>query len=248
MKQVFKKVVTVAVASMVVFAVKAQDEKDVTLNVSGDVVSSYVWRGAYNAGASVQPTLGLNAGNFSFAAWGSKEISGPHKEIDLTAAYSFGKLGVAVTDYWWDGERYAKSDNPAYAKNNKYFHFDNHNTSHYVEAALNYVISDRFPLSVAWYTMFWGADKKTNGDQNYSSYVELNYPFEVKGVALNATLGFSPYNSNLYGVSSFGVCNLAIGASKEIKLSQWFSLPVFTRLIFDPAHEDAHMVFGFTLR
>ena len=35
------------------------------LNVQGDLVSSYVWRGMYQTGASIQPTLGFSVGNFS---------------------------------------------------------------------------------------------------------------------------------------------------------------------------------------
>ena len=248
MKNLMKIVMLVLLTGMFILPLNAQEEKTVQedkkveFKVSGDVVSSYVWRGAYNAGASVQPTLGLGIGGFSFTAWGSKEISGPHKEIDFTAAYSFGKVGIAVTDYWWDGEKQSGD------VNNKYFHFDNHDTGHRLEAAVNYTISEKFPLNVAWYTMFWGADKRSNDKQNYSSYVELNYPFSVKGVDLTATMGVSPYDSALYGVSSFAVCNLALGATKEIKISKSFSLPIFARVIFDPAHEDAHVVFGFTLR
>ena len=46
------------------------------------------------------------------------------------------------------------------------------------EAGLAYTLPlEKFPLSIAWYTMFAGADKNEKGEQNYSSYVELNYPF-----------------------------------------------------------------------
>lgn len=37
------------------------DADKVNFKVSADVVSSYIWRGAYNAGASIQPTLGMSA-------------------------------------------------------------------------------------------------------------------------------------------------------------------------------------------
>lgn len=247
MKNLIKKVALLTVTGVVMFSANAQEEKGVKFNVSGDLVSSYIWRGAYNAGASVQPTLGMSAGNFSFTAWGSKEISGPHKEIDLTAAYNFGRVSLLVTDYWWAGEKYG-NDN-AMETNNKYFHFDNHNTAHRVEAGLVYTVSEKVPLSISWNTMFWGADKKANGKQNYSSYVELNYPFSIKSINLTATMGLTPYESQtMYATSGFAVCNLALGASKEIQITKSFSLPVFTKVIFDPAHEDAHIVFGFTLR
>lgn len=227
--------------------VESSDEEGVQFKVSGDVVSSYVWRGAYNAGASIQPTLGMAIKNFSLTVWGSKEISGLHKEIDITAAYSFGRFTVSVADYWWEGDKFWELEDNMSAK---YFNLDNHDTRHRLEAALAYMISEKFPLSIAWNTMFWGADKNyKDGKQNYSSYVELNYPFSVKSVALMATVGFTPYESkNMYGTSGFDVCNVALGASKEIRLSDRFSLPIFTKVIFNPAAEDAHVVFGFTLR
>ncbi len=62
-------------------------------------------------------------------------------------------------------------------------------------------------MSIAWYTMFAGADRKINDKgedkQAYSSYVELNYPFSVKGVDLNATCGMVPYETPQYYVNGF---------------------------------------------
>ena len=63
-------------------------------------------------------------------------------------------------------------------------------------------------------TLKYGADKNEKGEQNYSSYVELNYPFSIKSVDLNATCGFLPYEAGVgvYGVpnSGFAVTNLAL--------------------------------------
>ena len=63
-------------------------------NVQGDLVSSYIWRGMYQTGVSIQPTLGFSAGGFSLTAWGSTDFDGTSasagaaaKEIDLTAAF-----------------------------------------------------------------------------------------------------------------------------------------------------------------
>ena len=44
-------------------------EKGVRVKVGADFVSSYIWRGSYNANASIQPTLGMTAGDFSLTAW-----------------------------------------------------------------------------------------------------------------------------------------------------------------------------------
>ena len=66
MKNLLKKAVIFAVAGIMALSVEAQEEKGVQFTVSGDFVSSYVWRGIYQgAQACVQPTLGLGLGGFS---------------------------------------------------------------------------------------------------------------------------------------------------------------------------------------
>lgn len=250
MKKSLKKIVVSVAVGCMVFPVKAQEEKGVRFEVGGDFVSSYVWRGFYQgAQACVQPTLGVAYKGLSLIAWGSAslaDVAEGHKEIDLTLAYTFGGFTVQVADLWWDGQG-----------NNRYFHYDNHVTGHHFEAGIGYELPfDKFPLSLSWYTMFAGADKKdisaehVYGKQAYSSYAELNYPFRVKGVDLQATFGFVPYRSETnvgYDVSGFAVTNIALKAIREIRFSKHFSLPLFVDLIADPAHEDVHLVLGFSI-
>ena len=129
--------------------------------VQGDLVSSYVWRGMYQTGVSIQPTLGFTIGGFSLTAWGSTDFDGcqasegrANKEIDLTAAYTFGSTGLtlSVADLWWPGQG-----------TGNYFKFKSHETAHHFEAGLAYTLPvEKFPLSIAWYTMFAGQDKKDN--------------------------------------------------------------------------------------
>lgn len=157
-------------------ALKAEEnESPVNFTVQGDLVSSYIWRGFYQTGASFQPTLAFSAGGFSLTAWGSTDFDGykssegaANKEIDLTAAYTFGNSGLtlSIADLWWAGQGA-----------NKYFNFKSHETAHHFEAGVAYTLPvEKLPLSIAWYTMFAGQDKDADGNQNYSSYVELNYP------------------------------------------------------------------------
>ena len=84
--------------------------------------------------------------------------------------------------------------------------------------------------------------------QAYSSYVELNYPFSVKGVDLNATCGMVPYETPQYNVNGFAVTNFALKATKALNFNERFSLPIFVQAIWNPRMEDAHLVFGVTLK
>ena len=219
-------IAALAVNFMGVDKVQAQEFK-----IQGDLVSSYVWRGFYQTGVSFQPTFDGTSSSEGEAA----------KEIDLTAAYTFGDSGLtlSVASLWWAGQG-----------SNKYFNFKSHETAHHFEAGLAYTLPlEKFPLSIAWYTMFDGADKNEKGEQNYSSYVELNYPFSIKSVDLNATCGFLPYEAGVgvYGVpnSGFAVTNLAL---KATKVSYILAIPIFAQAIWNPRIEDAHLVFGITLK
>ena len=89
--------------------------------------------------------------------------------------------------------------------------------------------------------MFAGADKNEKGKQNYSSYVELNYPFSIKSVDLNCHLRFFwPYEAGVgvYGVpnSGFAVTNLALKATKDIKVTDKFAIPIFAQAIWNPLY------------
>ena len=250
MNSIIKKAVAlVTIVSLCSFgtAKASGNENGPKFAVQGDLVSSYIWRGMYQTGASFQPTLAFSVAGFSLTAWGSTDFDGyqsseglANKEIDLTAAYTFGASGLtlSVADLWWAGQG-----------SNKFFNFKSHETAHHFEAGLAYTFPlEKFPLSLAWYTMFAGQDKDAEGNQNYSSYVELNYPFSVKRVDLTATCGLVPYEAAQYYTSGFAVTNVALKGTTAIKITDSFSLPIFAQAIWNPRLEDAHLVFGFTLK
>lgn len=214
------------------------------LNVTlkGDLVSSYVWRGMFQTGISVQPTLGIEYKGLSLTAWGSTDFDGVSassraaaKEVDLTLGYAIPQgPAITITDYWWAGQGA-----------NRYFHYGS-GTDHLWEAGLSYTLPiEKFPLSLSWYTIFAGNDKDADGCQSYSSYFELGYPFSIKAFDFNVNVGMSPYKSaSLYGCDSFAVTNVSLKGTYTVKLSDSFALPLFSQLIFNPRASDAHIVFG----
>ncbi len=252
------KIITLGFVSAVVACFMSVDKVQAQeFTAQADLVSSYIWRG-FNQGGGVQfqPTLGFSIENFSLTAWGSTNFNGDKKEIDLTAAYKFGETGpiFSVASLWWAGEGARK-----------YFNFESHETDHHFEAGLSYTLPcENFPLSIAWNLMFAGSDKRINSKgevkNNYTSYVELNYPFSLKSINLNATIGMLPYGQgydNIDGtgvyddyrrMNKFSVTNVALKASHDIRITKTFSVPVFTQAVWNPAIEDAYLVFGITLR
>ena len=214
-------------------SVTAQDS--LKFSLGADLVSSYVWRGTYQTKAAFQPTAGLSVGGFSVSAWASTEFAGPQKEVDFTVGYSVAGLSLAITDYWWSGEQAFK-----------YLKYDN-GTEHLWEGSIGYTLPvESFPLSLSVNTMFAGADKKAGEDKsNFSTYIEASFPFTIKDVDLSASLGGTP-GEGLYA-NQASVVSISLKASKEIKITDSFSLPVFGQLILNPNQEDIFFVFGFSL-
>ena len=66
--------------------------------------------------------------------------------------------------------------------------------------------------------------------------------------AVALACGVVPYKTPQYNVNGFAVTNLALKATKAINFNDKFSLPIFVQAIWNPRLEDAHLVFGVTLR
>ena len=218
-------------------ATLAQEKVETT--ICGDVVSSYIWRGQDLGNVSLQPTLGIGYKGLSLTAWGSVGLSDPSdtKEFDLTLSYAIGGLNIGITDYWF---------NNGLDPENRYFKYDAHGTNHVVEANIGY---DFGLASLQCFTNFAGNDGvNKDGKRAYSSYVELTVPFKLATVDWAATAGAVPFSTDFYGTDGFAVTNLALRATKEIKVTESFSVPVFGQVVANPCSQKAYLVIGFTLQ
>ena len=218
-------------------AVEAQETFETT--ISGDVVSQYIWRGQDLGNVSLQPTLGVSYKGLSLSAWGSVGLTDASdtKEFDLTLGYTIGGLNIGITDYWF---------NTGLDPENRYFKYDAHGTNHVLEANIGY---DFGPVALQWYTNFAGNDgTNKNGQRAYSSYMEVIVPFEFSAIEWTATAGAVPYATTSYGTTGFAVTNLSLRATKEIKITDTFAIPIFGQLTANPCSQKAYLVFGFTLQ
>jgi hypothetical protein len=239
MKKIF-----LGMAFFLSLTVCAQDNGKNDFSLSADFVSSYVWRGSYLSGTSIQPEMALTSGNFKIGAWGSVDVGGwDYKEVDLFASYSFGNFTAGLFNYWAVGE-------------GVYDYFDfSKTTRHQLELNLSYTFENS-PLTLGWNTIIAGDnkyfDKNFNEKKAYSTYIEAAYAFSVKNTNLELAMGASPWKSSvLYNLwrdggqtDGFAIVNMSLTASKDIKISDKYSLGVFGQLAFNPAKEDAFFVFG----
>lgn len=235
-----KKIYVFAMMLVVSATAFAQDKIETT--ICGDVVSQYIWRGQDLGSASLQPTLGVGYKGLTLTAWGSTGLTNPDdtKEFDLTLAYTIGGLNIGITDYWFSKD--------GLDPEGRYFKYDAHGTNHVFEANIGY---DFGLASIQWYTNFAGNDGfNKNHDRAYSSYAEVSVPFKLASVDWTATAGVIPWATSFYNkwTSGFAVTNLSLKATKDIKVTDSFSIPVFGQVTGNPCSQRAYLVFGFTLQ
>ena len=233
-----KKIVLLAMGMVLSGTALAQDELETT--VKSDVVSSYIWRGQELGNVALQPTLGVGYKGLSLTAWGSVGLANTTdtKEFDLTLSYTIGGLNIGITDYWFN--QFA-GGNPE----GRYFKYDAHATNHVFEANIGY---DFGFAALQCYTNFAGNDYKEDGTRAYSSYMEIVVPFKLSAVDWTAMVGAVPSSSVQYATNGFAVTNVALKATKDIRITDTFSIPLFAQIAANPCSQKAYLVLGFTLQ
>ena len=217
----------------------ANAQEEVEVSVGADVVTNYLWRGQKLGEGSIQPTLGISYNGLSIGAWGSYGITNPDdtKEFDLTVAYTTGGFNIGITDYFFTNQYDGV----------KYFNYNSHETAHVFEFNVGY---DFGPLSVQLFTNFAGADGcNKDGERAYSSYAEVAVPFKLGGLDWSASLGVVPFATDFYSdADGFAVTNLSVKTTKDIKVTDTFSVPVFGQITANPSNGKAYFALGFTLQ
>lgn len=229
------------------FSMAQENAKGWGLHVGADVVSSYVWRGVqFDATPNIQPVLELSKGGFAVGAWGSYNFTGTYAEPDFYLSYATKHVAFVLNDYHF----FAGKD---------FFNYNNDETGHALEAMLVFSGGDSFPLSFTASTFFYGPDKKIDGyddetgepffstDNNFSTYIEVAYNAQVNDISLDAFAGVSLNESYLYATDGFAMINLGVKASKSLKITDKFSLPLFMSVAANPHAERMFFVFGFSL-
>ena len=70
----------------------------------------------------------------------------------------------------------------------------------------------------------------------------------LASVDWTATAGAVPSYTPSYGTSGFAVTNLSLNATKEIKVTDSCSIPVFGQVVGNPCSQYAYLVLGLTLQ
>lgn len=204
-------------------SLNAQEEESSPFNLGADLYSNYIWRGSkFGTGPAIQPCLEYSAGNLTIGSWGSFGVTDDEAaETDLYLSYGFDfGLSVGVTDYYYPG--------------NPYFDYADTSASHAFEVNLGYEIKS-FSLS-ANYVL----NEATSGPESVGGdmYFELGYSFENFEIFVGGGDGWNTSTHN------FGVCNVGVTSSKDIKVSDTFVIPLTASVILNPEKEQFFIVVG----
>lgn len=210
--------------SLTTSGINAQEEESSSpFSVGADIVSNYVWRGTkFGSGPNIQPYVEFGIAGLTVGSWGSfafNTTSVVENDFYLSYGFDFG-LSLGVTDYYYQGPL---------------FNFTDSLGSHGVELNGSYEIAG-FSLNANYFVNEAGGAGTAGGDM----YFEAMYSFENFDVFLGAGDGWHTTTG------SFEVINVGISTSKEIKITENFSLPVFGSVIVNPQQEVAYVVAGFS--
>jgi hypothetical protein len=221
--------------------------QDLSLNAGADIVSRYIWRGInVNDAVNIQPALTLSVSGFSAGFWGSYSFSNDSnnytfgQEVDTWLGYTYSfengmSIGAIVTDYYYPN---------AGIKWGNFNNYDDVNGAgaHTIETGIQIKGPDTFPILFSGYINVYN-------DAGSNTYFQIDYPTTVAQVPLNFFVGASggsKENSAYYGTESFNVINLGVKATKSVKITEDYSLPVAVTFLVNPRTEISYLIFGLT--
>lgn len=221
-----KSIFTLLFSISLLFLLPPDTTKAQEIDTGVDLYSTYVFRGVAFSGPAIQPYVEFSSGGFAIGAWGSQGIDGDpvegslgFQEMDLYAGYSFDfGLSLGLTDYYYPGSPYTEGD------------------SHALELNLGYSIGD---FSIAGNYIFNEAEGA--GSAGKDLYFEAGLTVGAADLFLGAGDGWHSTDGE------FALVNAGISTSKEIKITDSFSLPLNGAVVYNPDSEQFYILAGISL-
>jgi hypothetical protein len=239
--KIYKKIAVILFVFSVSFNVMSgqSDSSKVELSVGADVVNHYVWRGLMlGNGPAVQPSMSVTCGGLSFGSWASYSLNpSSFQEVDLFLTYTAGSVTFGINNYYNPVDSIGVSDT--------YFDFGKKSTLHSFELFSTWSEMFGSKFSATGAVFFYGNDRDGAGKNLYSSYVELSYSTAVNDLGLDFFAG-ATLNKGYYNPDGAAFVNLGTKISKEIKVTDNFTVPCSGSFILNPVSQKAYLVIGFT--
>jgi hypothetical protein len=201
----------------------AQDDVKVPdFSAGADFYTNYIWRGTkYGTGPAIQPSVKYVNSGLTVGVWGSFDANG-YAEADPYLSYSFPfGLSLGFTDYYYPGlpvfETSDTSGSHAFEINTGF-------VTGGLNLSANYIINEA-----------GGA-----GSAGRDIYFQAGYSFTDFNILLGAGNGWHTSDGE------FAICNIGLGTSKTIKITETFSIPINGQIILNPEREQLYVVVGFS--
>ena len=204
-------------------------------------VNRYIWRGLNVGDApSIQPSLSFLLSGLEFGVWAAYSLTDrtDSDEIDTWMAYTFefensAAITAILTDYYFPNAGL------------RLFNFSNHKGvegpgAHTLEAGLGIVGPKFFPISLFGYINVYN-------DRGKNIYFQMDYSCQVKDTDLNMIIGAttgSVKNPDYYGADDFKFIKIGVKATREVRITNDLTLPIFVSYQVNPNTEIAYVVFG----
>lgn len=217
-----------------------------SVTAGADLVSRYVWRGLdVNQAPNLQPSITLSAYGLSAGFWGSYSLdnysnSTYSQEIDTWLSYKYQfedgpAISAILTDYYYPS---------AGIKWTNFNNFDDPTGpgAHTLETGLIFSSCDKFPIVLSAYMNVYN-------DAGNNIYFQIDYSLQAADTPLNFFIGAaagSNENPGYYGTENFNIVNLGVKASRSIKITDDYSLPVSVTFALNPRVENSYLIFSLT--
>ena len=186
----------------------------VEVSTGMDLYSTYVWRGVAYSGPSWQPYVDLAVGDLTIGAWGSQGYDG-FQEMDLYISYSLGDLSAGLTSYYYPGSNWTEVGSQAYEVNLGY-------SLGSISIGANYILNEA----------------ESAGSDGGDMYFELGYSGSAADIFIGAGDGWHS------STTDFGLVNIGVTKSKDIIITESFSIPLTGAVIYNPDSEQLYILAG----
>lgn len=221
--KLFKSILLTAVVTVIIgTTVNLEDVQAQEISPGVDLYSTYVWRGVSYAGPSIQPYVEFSNGGFALGAWGSQGIDGIGGESN-----GFQEMDLYASYTFDFGLSLGVTD--YYYPGGSFFE----DTGHAFEFNAGLSAGD---LSLSGNYIFAG-----EGSYGDDIYFELGYSAGPADLFVGGGDGWHTTDGD------FDIVNIGIGTSKEIEITDSFSLPLSGAVILNPHTEQFYIVAGISL-
>ena len=206
-------------------------------SLTAEMNMKYVWRGLeYGNSPLAFGTLNYDYKGFNAYVLGGYATNGDFSEVVAGVSYSNKYITFGFSDFFYPSTT-GMEDN--------YIQFDNHKTGHLLESFLTVRPFEQVPVWMTLSSFIYGNDKKPNGSQAYSSYIEVGYTHSFTdnnsiSLSTGANLNKSFYTKYEKG---FNVTNITAKYMTGINFGK-FTLPISGSFIYNPIIDKPYFSFS----